>query len=82
MKVLAGISYSTSVSADGRYTVFLSTATNLVTNQVTVNDQANVFLYDKQTGTITLVNHVPGFANTTGDHGVLNQFSPPALPEV
>src|SRR5207244_10010249 len=78
----SGNSYSTSVSGDGRYTVFLSTAANLVTNQVTVNSQANVFLFDKQAGTITLVNHVPGLANTTGNLGVEFRFSPPPLSDL
>ena len=71
-----GSSYSTSVSADGRYTVFLSNATNLVLNQATVNSEQNVFLYDNQTKTITLVNHVPGAPNTTGDGGVHPFFAP------
>src|SRR5262249_37368959 len=42
--------------------------------QVTLNDQQNVFLYDNQAGTITLVNHVPGAFNTTGDGGVRPGF--------
>ncbi len=71
-----GDSFSSSVSADGTYTVFLSNATNLVPNQVTVNSQQNVFLYDKLTGTITLVNHAPGALNTTGDGGVHPDFFP------
>ena len=66
-----GGSFATSTSADGRYTVFTSTATNLIPNQVTVNSSQNVFLYDKTTATIRLVNHVPGFDNTTGDGGVV-----------
>jgi Tol biopolymer transport system component len=65
-----GDSFSTSVSADGRYTVFTSTATNLIPNQVTANANENVFLFDKETGAVSLVNHVPGLFNTTGDGGV------------
>jgi hypothetical protein len=65
-----GSSYSSATSADGRYTVFTSSATNLVTNQVTLNATQNVFLYDKDTGTTTLVNHITGFTNTTGNGGV------------
>src|SRR5262249_6839020 len=65
-----GNSYSTSVSADGRFTVFTSTAANLVTNQATANSGQNIFLFDKQTSVVTLVNHVPGLANTTGDGGI------------
>jgi hypothetical protein len=68
---LPGNSFSTSVSADGRYTVFASTASNLVPNQVRVNDNQNVFLFDKQKESVTLVNHVPGLPSTTGDGGIL-----------
>jgi hypothetical protein len=68
---LPGNSFSTAVSADGRYTVFTSTASNLVPNQVKVNDNQNVYLFDKQTGKVTLVNHVPLLPSTTGDGGVL-----------
>jgi Tol biopolymer transport system component len=65
-----GDSFSTAVSADGRFTVFTSTATNLVANQVNANANQNVFLFDRATGAITLVNHVPGTPATTGDGGV------------
>src|SRR5204863_64158 len=41
-----GYSCTTSTSADGRYTVFTSTATNLIPNRVGVNDRFNVFVYD------------------------------------
>jgi hypothetical protein len=70
VQIVTGNSYSTSVSADGRYTVFTSTATNLVPNQVTTNDNENIFLYDNQFGTVGLVNHVPGLPDTTGDGGI------------
>jgi Tol biopolymer transport system component len=65
-----GDSFATSVSGDGRYTVFTSNATNLVDDQSTLNSHYNIFLFDKATQTTTLVNHVPGFANTTGDGGL------------
>jgi Tol biopolymer transport system component len=81
---MPGNSYAFSSSADGRYTVFTSTATNLVPNQVTVNANQNVFLFDQQTGIVTLVNHVAGLPNTTGDGGVdagaFGQQSPGARP--
>jgi hypothetical protein len=67
-----GDSFSTSVSADGRYTVFTSTATDLVTNQVNVNPYQNVFLFDKATGAVSLVNHAVGLSSTTGDGGLGN----------
>jgi hypothetical protein len=77
-----GDSFATSVSADGRYTVFISDATNLVASQSTLNGEKNVFLYDKVTQTTTLVNHIPDFPNATGDAGLSDDsnagIAPPA----
>src|SRR5438270_5284605 len=47
-------------SADGRYTVFLSTAANLITGQVDGNNGTDVFLYDRVNQGITLVSHTVG----------------------
>lgn len=55
------------MSADGRYTVFLSDARNLVPGQVTLTPLGNTFLHDRVTGAITLVSHAAGAANVTGD---------------
>jgi Tol biopolymer transport system component len=72
-----GDSFSTGLSGDGRYTVFTSGATNLIANQTTLNNNQNIFLYDKVLKKTVLVNHVPGFANTTGNGGVsLYPFNP------
>jgi hypothetical protein len=68
-QALSGPSFSTSVSGDGRFTVFTSTA-DLVANEVAVNSNQNIFLYDKQAGNVTLVNHAPGLPDTTGDAGI------------
>ncbi len=46
---------SLSISNDGRYVVFISTATNLVQGQQDVNLAEDVFLRDLATGTTTLV---------------------------
>jgi Tol biopolymer transport system component len=54
-------------SADGRFTVYTSTAANLVPGQVDTAVASNVFLYDRQTGTTTLVSHTPGSATTGAD---------------
>ncbi len=43
------ISYDPSVSADGRYVAYWSYASNLVSNDS--NDRADVFVYDRSTGT-------------------------------
>jgi Tol biopolymer transport system component len=50
---LGGNSENALISADGRYVVFISAATNLVTGPVNTN--ANVFRRDLQTGTTVLV---------------------------
>jgi Tol biopolymer transport system component len=66
-------SSSVSVSADGRYVVFVSTAVNLVPGQVDAQTrlfpyfQGNVFLHDRVSGTTILVNHAPGAATTTAN---------------
>jgi hypothetical protein len=49
-----------SVSDNGRYTVFVSTADNVVPGQVESPTTENVFLYDKTAGTTKLVSHTAG----------------------
>ena len=63
-----GESYSGpgSLSADGRYFVFLSKARDLVPGQVDVKDTQDVFLYDRVAGTTALVSHAAGAATTGG----------------
>jgi hypothetical protein len=46
-----------STSADGRFVVFSSNATNLVPGEVDTNADQNIYLLDRQTGTTTLVSH-------------------------
>jgi Tol biopolymer transport system component len=65
-----GDSFSTAVSADGRFTVFTSTAAGLVPGEVNANAFQNVFVYDHQAGTVALVNHLPGQPNRTGNGGL------------
>lgn len=45
------LSHEPSISGDGRYVVFISAATNLVVGDS--NNQSDVFVRDRQTGTIT-----------------------------
>jgi hypothetical protein len=54
-------------SADGRFTAYASTAPNQVAGQVNTAVAGNVFLYDRQAGTTTLVSHAAGSATTGGD---------------
>ena len=60
------MSYDPAISADGRWVVFTSTSTNLITGQSDVADTDDVFLYDRLNGTRTLVSHRPGLPATAG----------------
>jgi hypothetical protein len=61
-----GGSFNPRVSADGRFVVFESDATNLVTGQTDANADTDVFLFDRTTGTNTLVSRSTASATTTG----------------
>jgi Tol biopolymer transport system component len=65
----AGTSRPVSFSADGRYLVFLSDAPNLVPGQVDYNLSDDVFLYDRATGTTTLVSHAAASPTTAAGLG-------------
>jgi Tol biopolymer transport system component len=49
-----------SISADGRFVAFVSTAANLVPGQVDVGGGPDVFLWDRVAGTTTLVSRAAG----------------------
>jgi hypothetical protein len=51
------VSSNPAISADGRYVAFLSNATNLVSNDL--NGSNDIFLKDRQTGSITRINVDP-----------------------
>jgi len=61
------ISRNPSISADGRYVVYRSTATDLVSGQVDGSNN-DVFLYDTATDTTTLVSHADGAATTASNN--------------
>jgi len=69
----SGPSFRPSLSADGRYVVFVSSAANLVPGQIDDNRGSDVFLYDRATGAITLVSRTAASAVTAG-----NDVSPSA----
>jgi len=50
----------------GRYLLFMSYATNLVSGQDN-SGRSNLFLYDTQEQTITLISHAPGSTTTGGN---------------
>lgn len=63
-----GSAQTPSLSADGRFVAYASTATDLVAGQVNANGElADVFLYDRQTGGNVLVSHAAGSALTTAN---------------
>lgn len=61
------------MDATGRYVVFSSTATNQLTNIADNNNQPDLFLHDRVTGTTRLITGVDG-GLTTSNHtaGILN----------
>jgi hypothetical protein len=65
----SGPSDSPVISNDGRFVAYRSTATNIVPG--TTNRLPNVFLYDRQTGTTTLLS-----ANTSGMAGNNRSLTP------
>jgi Tol biopolymer transport system component len=63
-----GSSSSMAISADGSFVAFLSNATDLVgAPGLDTNGNNDVFLYERATGTVTLLSHVPGAPTTTGN---------------
>ncbi len=61
-----GPSDAPSIDRDGRYVAFQSTATDLVAGQEDGPESPDVFLYDRVTGTTTLVSHTDAGANVAG----------------
>ncbi|HEV2846981.1 MAG TPA: hypothetical protein VG477_19145, partial [Thermoanaerobaculia bacterium] len=67
-----GHSLPLSMSANGRYVVLLSDATNLVPGQVDRNASHDTFLLDRVAVTATLLTHSAGFPNTAGSASPFN----------
>src|SRR5262249_50446848 len=55
-----GQSIAAAITPDGRYVVFLSSATNLLGPGIDTNGVRDVFVYDRQTGVTDLVSVGPG----------------------
>ncbi len=58
-----------SLSDDGRYVCYTSSATNLVSGQSDTFNTRDVFVFDRTTGTSALVSHAAGPATTAGNFG-------------
>ena len=63
------VSFTDSISADGRYVAFTSSATNLVPDDT--NDAADVFVRDQRTGAVTRV-FVPGDQDDGSERAMLS----------
>lgn len=61
---VTGLSNVADLSGDGRYVIYLSPGTNLVSGVTDSNSTLDVFLYDRTTGQTTLVDHVYNSALT------------------
>src|SRR5262245_40131188 len=59
--------YSTSISADGRYSVFASSAQNLIAGQIDSNSATDIFLYDRTNNTTELISHAFGMPTTAAN---------------
>lgn len=64
-----GPSQAPAISADGRYVAFASRATDLVPGQIDGNGEDDIFLYDRITGTTALVSRSDASASQTADNG-------------
>ena len=61
-----GWSGSPSISADGRFVVFVSNATDLVEGQIDTNGGSDIFVFDRVTGANSLVSRAAGTSATAG----------------
>src|SRR4051794_10141032 len=60
-------SFDPVVSSDGRFVVFQSDATNLITGGTDANAATDVFLYSVGSGAITLISHAAGALTTAAN---------------
>ena len=68
-----GHSFSQGISADGRFVLFTSVAPDLVAGLYkTILAAGDVYLWDRVTGSTSLVSHAPGLPLTTTGHGLGN----------
>jgi len=70
---LTSDSYNPQLSADGRFVVFSSTANNLVANDT--NNSEDIFMFDRQTSTITRITLNSQGVEGTGGYSYLNAVS-------
>lgn len=59
-------SFGASMSQDGRFLAFSSSASDLLSGPLS-GTRSNAFLYDRDTGTVTLASHIPGSPGAEGN---------------
>ena len=77
----AGASHPVAVTADGRYVLLRSSATNLIAGLVDDNGSDDLFLRDRTTGSLTLITHRHGEPSRTADGGSQAAGAPGSLAE-
>lgn len=60
-------SFPTSIANDGQLVLFYSSATNLVANGTDINGGVDAFLWERATGNVSLLSHLPGSATTAAN---------------
>ena len=71
------------ISADGKFIVYLSTATNILAGQTDNNGGKDLFLFDREQGTTKLISRVDGTTSTTGNNESGNTgFTPIGNPAI
>ena len=59
------------VNADGSFVAYYHAGADVITNQVDGNQTFDVFIYERASGTNTLVSHIAGNTTTTGSNSAL-----------
>jgi hypothetical protein len=73
------LSFAGNSSNDGRYSVYVSAADDLVAGEQIPSGSVNLYLYDRTTNSSVLVNHVAGSPLTASD-GLVTNPVPAAVP--
>lgn len=66
-----GPSFASQWDRNGRFAIFLSQAQNMIPGQSTAAADNKLFLYDRLSGSVQLVSHIPGSGTIGANAGVL-----------
>lgn len=65
--VASGEATATGISSDGAFVAFHSTAADMIAGGSDTNGAMDAFLWERATGTVTLISHQAGLPTTAGD---------------